>query len=438
MSASQAIFRTMDAGTGPVNVNEPVPGMPVAGRSRGRWPCCGAGARYRVGWFEAVQQVAVVDGDHDLGLQPARRGQASGGEGRFAGADQAVEEPLRAGPQVQGITGRSVRAALAGAGVGGGVHHGQEGLALVRGREDFDVLQAAAGLAEEHALAAAEFFLGRFRPVLVDPLDPAPGDPGQEIGVVLGCGAGQGVFHPGRGVLGGVVPDPVQGQSDDGRGPGRDGPGRDGGGEFGPLRRLGVTRKPCPGQHRGREAEPAAGFGDADPQPGTEELGRVPAPVISRIRPGGVRRRGHVMTRCGRFGAPSSRPADPRAGDSCARAGDCRTCAGPADPQPADPEPTAAERAATAASRRLRSTAPAATICRYSAAREISSTLSAKSAASRKPNSAASSTAVELKVLSSSRHRASSPDPPSDAASRGCWSPAGTLRRPRPRTAGEG
>ncbi len=88
----------------------------------------------------------------------------------------------------------------------------------------------------------------------------------------------------------------------------------------------------------------------------------------------------------------------------------------PADPQQAEPAPTAAERAAAAASRRLRSTAPAATICRYSAARETSSTLSAKSAASRKLSSAASSTAVEPILLSSSRHRASSPaPPPSDA-----------------------
>ena len=30
MSASQAIFRTVAALTGPVNVNEPVPGMPAA------------------------------------------------------------------------------------------------------------------------------------------------------------------------------------------------------------------------------------------------------------------------------------------------------------------------------------------------------------------------------------------------------------------------
>ncbi len=192
--------------------------------------------------FEAVQEVAVVDGDHDLGLQPARRRQTSGGQGRFAGADQAVEEPLRAGPQVQGIIGRGVRAAVAGAGVGGGVHHGQEGFALVRGREDFDVLESAAGLAEEHTLAAAEFFLGRFGPVLVDPLDPAPGDPGQQIGITLHSLPGQLVFHPGHGVLGGVVPDLLQGQGDDGRGPGRHRPCRDGGGEHGPLRRLGVTR----------------------------------------------------------------------------------------------------------------------------------------------------------------------------------------------------
>ena len=160
---------------------------------------------------------------------------------------------------------------------------------MVRGREDFDVLQAAAGLPEEHALPAAEFFLGRLRTVLVDRVGPAAGDPGQEVGVVLGCGAGQGVFHPGCGVPGGVVPYPVQGQRDDGRGPGRDGPGGNGGGELGPLRRLDAAHEPGPRQHRGRESDPAPRFRNANPQPRAEELGSVPAPVISRVRPGGFR-----------------------------------------------------------------------------------------------------------------------------------------------------
>ncbi len=162
---------------------------------------------------------------------------------------------------------------------------------MVRGREDFDVLQAAAGLAEEHTLAAAEFFLGWFGPVLVDPLDPAPGDPGQQIGITLHSLPGQLVFHPGQGLLGGVVPDLLQGQGDDGRGPGRHSPCRDGGREHGPFRRLDVPADPGPRKHRLGEAEAAAGLGDADPQPVAEELGRVPAPVISRI-PGQPRHSG--------------------------------------------------------------------------------------------------------------------------------------------------
>ena len=273
--------------------------------------------------FEPVQEVAVVDGDHDLRAESSRRGKSAGAQARFAGADQAVEEPLRPGPQVQGriryaadpfaavhaavcagtvtpvgaaitrggVLGTAVSSACPGAGVGGGVHHGQEGFVLVRGGEDFDVLQSAAGLSQEHALAAAEFFLGRFGPVLVDRISPLPGDPGEEVGVVLGRGAGQGVFHPGGGVLVGVVPDPVQRQRDDRRGPGRHSPGHDGGGEFGPDRRLDVTGDPGSGQHRGREGDPAAGFGDADPQTGAEELGRVPGPVIRRIRFGRGRSR---------------------------------------------------------------------------------------------------------------------------------------------------
>ncbi len=83
--------------------------------------------------------------------------------------------------------------AYPGAGVRGGVHDRQEGFALVRGREDFQVVESAAGRAEEHALAAAEFFLGRLRTVLVDRVGPAAGDPGEEVGVVfvLPCGSGR-------------------------------------------------------------------------------------------------------------------------------------------------------------------------------------------------------------------------------------------------------
>jgi hypothetical protein len=90
------------------------------------------------------------------------------------------------------------------------------------------------------------------------------------------------VFHPGGGVLGGVVPDPVHGERDDGRGAGRDCTCGESGSEFGAFCRLGVAADPGPGQDRGREADPAVRFGDADAEPGTEELGSVPASVISR------------------------------------------------------------------------------------------------------------------------------------------------------------
>jgi hypothetical protein len=93
----------------------------------------------------------------------------------------------------------------------------------------------------------AEFLFGGFGAVLVDRVSPSPGDPGEEVGVVLGRGAGQCVFHSGGGVLGRVVAGAVQGQADDGRGAGGDGSGGEGGAEFGSLRGLLVSGEPCPG-----------------------------------------------------------------------------------------------------------------------------------------------------------------------------------------------
>ncbi|GAB2743021.1 hypothetical protein GCM10027038_46610 [Arthrobacter bambusae] len=66
---------------------------------------------------------------------------------------------------------------------------------LFGGGVDLHVLQAVFGAAQERALVVAEGFFGGFRAVLVDRLDPAPGDPGQEIRIVLLRGAGQGVFR---------------------------------------------------------------------------------------------------------------------------------------------------------------------------------------------------------------------------------------------------
>ena len=90
MSASQAIFRIVEAVTGPVNgsVPVPVPGCPVFSEAP-------------VVVLQPGEQVAVVDGGHDLRAEPAGGGQRSGCEGGLAGADQAVEQPLRPGAEVQ-------------------------------------------------------------------------------------------------------------------------------------------------------------------------------------------------------------------------------------------------------------------------------------------------------------------------------------------------
>ena len=169
-----------------------------------------------------------------------------------------------------------------GAGVGGGVHDGEEVFVLVGGGEDFEVVESAAGSAEEDALAVAEVFFGGFGAVLVDDVGPAVGDAGEEVVVVFDRGAGQGVFHPGE-VLGcGEVPDVVQGGGDDGPGAGGDGPVGEGGGGFLADRGLGVPGDAGAGEDGGGEGEPAAGFAGADPQPDPQELRGVPAPVIGR------------------------------------------------------------------------------------------------------------------------------------------------------------
>ena len=152
-----------------------------------------------------------------------------------------------------------------GAGVGGGVHDGEEVFVLVGGGEDFEVVEAAAGAAEEGALAVAEFFFGGFGAVLVDGVGPAVGDAGQEVVVVLDGSARQGVFHPRQGLCRGDVADAVQGGGDDGSGAGGDGPGCQGGGGFFAGRGHGLAGDPGAGQDGGGEGEAAAGFRGADP-----------------------------------------------------------------------------------------------------------------------------------------------------------------------------
>ncbi|MCB5283462.1 hypothetical protein BJQ89_03231 [Arthrobacter sp. ES1] len=89
-----------------------------------------------------------------------------------------------------------------------------------------------AGFADKGALELAEQFFGGFGTVLINRIGPASGHAGQEVRVVLRGGAGQGVLHllGGRGIA--EVPDPVQGQGDDGRGPGPDFAGGHDGAEF--------------------------------------------------------------------------------------------------------------------------------------------------------------------------------------------------------------
>ena len=142
-----------------------------------------------------------------------------------------------------------------------------------------------------------------------------------------------------------------------------------------------------PGQHALGEGEPAPGLRGADPQPRPQELRGVPVPVIHRRAPG-TRPSG-----CGRD-APRHRCTSPMAaGCPPSPAGSAAAAPGP---QAAVPSGVAAPARGPAGGRppfrrarrdglfRVRSTAPAATSCRYSTVRESSSTSPAKSAAARK------------------------------------------------------
>ncbi|MET3935273.1 hypothetical protein ABIE00_003319 [Arthrobacter sp. OAP107] len=211
---------------------------------------------------------------------------------RSAGAVPVGAVPVGAVPVGAVAVGVLAVFLLWGAGVGGGVHDGGDGFELFGGREDFQVLQAVFGPADEGALDLPEGSFGGFGAVLVDGLGPVPGDPGEEVGVVLDRGLGQVVFHRGGVVRGGEMPCPVQGQGDGGRGAGADPGGVDRGGELFVAGRELLPAEPGPGQDRIGQADPAPGFGGADPQPVPEELDTVPGPVIPRRRlsdRGGVR-----------------------------------------------------------------------------------------------------------------------------------------------------
>jgi hypothetical protein len=88
------------------------------------------------------------------------------------------------------------------------------------------------------------------------------------------------VFHAGEGVRVGEVLGFVQGGADDRRGPGRDLSGVEGVGESLTTGRDFLAGYSGPGQDIVREGEPAPCFADPDPQPGPEELRRVPVPII--------------------------------------------------------------------------------------------------------------------------------------------------------------
>ncbi len=113
------------------------------------------------------------------------------------------------------------------------------------------------------------------------------------------------------------MPDPVQGERDDRRGPGRDLAGRDGGSELRVHGRDRPAGESLPGQQRVGEAEPALGLRGADPQPRPQELHRVPVPVIQhRFR---HRRHGHAgrprgQGGSGRAGLPSAVALAPAGG----------------------------------------------------------------------------------------------------------------------------
>jgi hypothetical protein len=83
----------------------------------------------------------------------------------------------------RGGAGGGLVCGAGGAGVGGGVHDGEEVFVLVGGGEDFEVVQAVAGFADERALGVAEGFFAGFGAVGVDGVGPAAGDAGEEVRV---------------------------------------------------------------------------------------------------------------------------------------------------------------------------------------------------------------------------------------------------------------
>ena len=141
------------------------------------------------------------------------------------------------------------------------------------GGEDFEVVEAVFGFAEEGALGVAEFFFGGFGAVRVQGIGPATGETGEEVGVVLFRDLGEVLLEGGEGFAGCGVGCFVQGEGDDGRGAGADGAGGEGFGEVfvGGADRLAGDSGPW--QERGGEGEASAGFAGADAQQHAQVFG---------------------------------------------------------------------------------------------------------------------------------------------------------------------
>ena len=139
-------------------------------------------------------------------------------------------------------------------GLVGHIHHRGQVLELVRGGENFQMMQPVPGFADEDALEPAQRLLRGLGPVLVQGLDPAPGDPGQEIGVVLDRRHRQGMLHAINSLRRGHPPDPVQGHRDKRGGARGDGPFGHGCREFLPRRREAPARNADPGQQPAAKA----------------------------------------------------------------------------------------------------------------------------------------------------------------------------------------
>ncbi len=233
------------------------------------------------------------------------------------------------------------------------------------------------------------------------------------------------------------MPDPVQGERDDGRGPGGDLAGRDGGSELRVHGRDGPAGESLPGQQRvgqasrrlasaalirsrARRNSTVFRYPSSSTDSGTagSPVPGLPAGAAATDVPEGTKDK-DVPEGAAATDLPAGAEAkEAPAGSAVPGAPVCHPPGLSRQPvvHPVT-APVTAPVAAAADCFLVRSTAAAATSCRYSTARETSSTLPAKSDAARKPHDPASSTAVEPTARSAAR-AASIPDCPTGAAPR--------------------